>query len=326
MRKRQRGGAVLAVAIAFLTGLSWEVAQSASARAATAPEPVPIRSVTPAGISLDGGPAEPQAFALAGRQAVTRTDISPAYDACGEGGCLPPPRHGQLKFRLIWRPTKDDVDLHVVDPQGHHIWYRQMESPSGGRLDRDDRTSGGAETVSWPAGGAPAGTYRFYAVYYRGQGPRKVGLEVVLDGRQVWSEVCTLEREDDRSPVFTFTLRPRELSDELARYHGAGWDNVRRHGPVILDAAEGVGFVLGETTGLAGAGAGNIVQPGLGTMAGYAIGHQAPEAVTGVALTGSAYVGGVEQELLRDLRTGARQVRRSIRDLAGRADGAESEE
>lgn len=50
---------------------------------------------------------------------------------------------GDLCCRLAWN-YKDDLDFHMNEPSGHHIYYatRHMPSPSGGRLDVDANAGG----------------------------------------------------------------------------------------------------------------------------------------------------------------------------------------
>ncbi len=58
-----------------------------------------------------------------------------------------------------------DLDLYVIDPSGHVIYYGETTSPTGGQLDLDANAGCGSnmgvnnEHVFWPTGMAPAGTY-----------------------------------------------------------------------------------------------------------------------------------------------------------------------
>ncbi|WP_438854155.1 MopE-related protein [Agromyces sp. M3QZ16-3] len=73
---------------------------------------------------------------------------------------------GEIRVTLTWT-TDDDLDLHVVDPNGDRLWYGNKTVPSGGELDRDDNVGvcgidpepGGVENVYWPVGSAPSGMY-----------------------------------------------------------------------------------------------------------------------------------------------------------------------
>ena len=81
---------------------------------------------------------------------------------------------GDVQITLSWSPTTPDIDLHVTDPNGVHIWYSdKAPSNSAGRLDVDDKcgdtgvASGGPENIFWAPGQAPSGTYRVSVIYYK---------------------------------------------------------------------------------------------------------------------------------------------------------------
>jgi len=62
---------------------------------------------------------------------------------------------GELRTSLSWYNT-DDLDIHVVEPSGFHIYYGQKRSPSGGQLDVDMNAGGynlstaPVENIIWP--------------------------------------------------------------------------------------------------------------------------------------------------------------------------------
>jgi hypothetical protein len=78
---------------------------------------------------------------------------------------------GDVRITLTWG-TIDDLDLHVIDPLGEEIYYRNLFSTSGGALDVDANaacgspTTNAVENVFWSAGGAPAGTYTVLVDYW----------------------------------------------------------------------------------------------------------------------------------------------------------------
>lgn len=78
---------------------------------------------------------------------------------------------GEIEIALIWRNT-NDLDLHVVDPSGEEIYYRDKRSRSGGWLDVDrnagcsDVTREPIEHVRWAEGSAPDGDYAVYVNHY----------------------------------------------------------------------------------------------------------------------------------------------------------------
>lgn len=98
---------------------------------------------------------------------------------------------GDVQIQLIWNDT-NDLDLHVIDPNGDEISFEQRMSPSGGKLDVDANagcngtTSSPRENVFWPTGAAPIGTYNVSVVYYEGctepAGPSTFTINAFVDG------------------------------------------------------------------------------------------------------------------------------------------------
>jgi hypothetical protein len=71
---------------------------------------------------------------------------------------------GDVKVTLSFSPNHD-LDLHVFEPSGFEVSYREPRSPSGGQLDLDSGANciagvASAENIFWPAGAAPVGEYR----------------------------------------------------------------------------------------------------------------------------------------------------------------------
>lgn len=78
---------------------------------------------------------------------------------------------GDVQVTLYWN-TVDDLDLHVTDPSGERIYYRNPRSRSGGELDVDANpgcgrpTTNAIENVFWPANQSPSGDYLIQVVLY----------------------------------------------------------------------------------------------------------------------------------------------------------------
>jgi hypothetical protein len=80
---------------------------------------------------------------------------------------------GDLQFSLMWN-NYNDLDLHVVDPNGQEIYYRFRNSNSGGLLDVDMNvyyktghfSNAPVENIFWAFGTAPAGRYEVSVVHY----------------------------------------------------------------------------------------------------------------------------------------------------------------
>jgi hypothetical protein len=79
---------------------------------------------------------------------------------------------------LSWETDANDVDLHVVDADRDHVWYRLHEVPGVGRLLADITRGYGPEVFVAEAVTAGAGTRRVAAHYYS-RGAMGVGLGVL---------------------------------------------------------------------------------------------------------------------------------------------------
>jgi len=72
---------------------------------------------------------------------------------------------GALRVTLTW-DNADDLDLHVIEPNGEETYYAHARSASGAVLDRDDNVgdcgndteAGGVENLAWPTN-PPTGAY-----------------------------------------------------------------------------------------------------------------------------------------------------------------------
>jgi hypothetical protein len=98
---------------------------------------------------------------------------------------------GDPQFSLAWN-NRNDLDLHVIDPAGNHIWYRQRTSPTGGELDVDANadplrtTERPVENIYWPPDNAPEGVYKVYVHHYANHGapdPTPYTLRITIGGR-----------------------------------------------------------------------------------------------------------------------------------------------
>jgi hypothetical protein len=83
---------------------------------------------------------------------------------------------GDVQISLMWN-NRNDLDLHVIDPNGEAIFYKHRKARSGGELDVDmnaDPRRGlsdqPVENVYWPAGAAPTGNYKVFVNYYSSHG------------------------------------------------------------------------------------------------------------------------------------------------------------
>jgi uncharacterized protein YfaP (DUF2135 family) len=78
------------------------------------------------------------------------------------GGAIP----AKLRVLLSWDSDGTDLDLHLVTPDGAHIWYGDRVAPNGAALDVDVTTGYGPEIFAMPA--PIKGQYLVYVNYYGG--------------------------------------------------------------------------------------------------------------------------------------------------------------
>lgn len=73
----------------------------------------------------------------------------------------------RLRVVLSWDTDNTDLDLHVVTPDGQHVWYGNTLLDNGGALDIDVTTGYGPEMFSSPT--PQKGRYLVYVNYYGGR-------------------------------------------------------------------------------------------------------------------------------------------------------------
>jgi hypothetical protein len=89
---------------------------------------------------------------------------------------------GDPQLTLIWDTKSVDIDLHVLEPQGDHIYFGHRNGKQGGELDVDNTWGYGPENIYWlvPSGGrksakvkgpGPPGAYRWSVHYYAAHRP-----------------------------------------------------------------------------------------------------------------------------------------------------------
>ncbi len=110
---------------------------------------------------------------------------------------------GDIQISVAWTDTAD-VDLHVIDPAGGHLYFGTDSIASGGRLDLDanaachkNTLSDGSqayvsnENVFWPVGGAPSGQYIVYLDYWSDCGVAQTDWVVTLQRNGATPQVFT---------------------------------------------------------------------------------------------------------------------------------------
>jgi len=125
------------------------------------------------------------------------------------GGATP----AKLRVLLAWDSDGTDLDLHLVTPDGAHIWYRNRTAPNGAALDVDVTTGYGPEIFAMPA--PIKGQYLVYVNYYGGgyRGDEDGGDEAVQ--ALTTAQVTVITEEGTPSEKMETFLIPMRAVGEL---------------------------------------------------------------------------------------------------------------
>jgi hypothetical protein len=152
----------------------------------------------------------------------------------GEGGELVrgvTVKVGDPQFTLIWDKDGVDLDLHVVEPSGKEIYWEELKGAQGGELDVDNTKGFGPENIYWLVesdvpgaekvkGPGPAGTYRWFVVYYGGFGgvpkPTHWQVRVKHDGK-VTVHHGKFRALNERSKIYTLKVDTADSKLPAAR-------------------------------------------------------------------------------------------------------------
>lgn len=152
----------------------------------------------------DGSFARPWSFGPGShgvevRSADGSTARSQFYEA--QSNRVPP----RLRIVLSWDSDSTDLDLHVVSPDGQHVFYGDRVAANGGALDVDVTTGFGPEIYATP--NPVRGIYNVFVNYY-GAGEQRDALTT--------AQVAIIQDEGtakEKQQVFTVPLRkPGELT------------------------------------------------------------------------------------------------------------------
>jgi hypothetical protein len=142
---------------------------------------------------------------------------------------------GDVQVSLMWN-NRNDLDLHVIDPNGEEISYLHKRSRSGGWLDVDMNRDGGTatsqpvENIFWPAAAAPVGTYKVYVYHYANHGgadPTDYIVGVIVGGTAGVAARESRAREfagrishgQSRQLVHEFTVSPPSEERPVVSWH-----------------------------------------------------------------------------------------------------------
>ena len=123
--------------------------------------------------------------------------------------------NGIITATLTWG-SNPDLDLHVFEPNGSHVYYMNLNGISG-YLDRDDVTSYGPEHYFVSCDTIEAGTYRFGVNYYYGYSAETGTLSIQV-GDQIRSRQQTFTQwfysSGDSTPYIMFEVEVTGSKEE----------------------------------------------------------------------------------------------------------------
>ena len=119
---------------------------------------------------------------------------------------------GQIQITAAWQ-TGSDIDLHVVDPSGEEVSYRNTTISSGGTLDHDSNPAcqprpPTTENVYWQTPSPPRGNYQARVEAYNmcGSVQTPVTLSISVGGRVIGTWQYTMSGQGDSFTV-PFTIQ-----------------------------------------------------------------------------------------------------------------------
>jgi uncharacterized protein YfaP (DUF2135 family) len=117
-------------------------------------------------------------------------------------------KHLGLRVVLSWDTDMTDLDLHVISPDGQHVWYGKRQSANGGGLDQDVTGGYGPEIYAAPS--PPKGNWHIYVNYFGGFSADEATKPVTV------AQVALIQHEgtaDEKREVFQVPMRrPGELT------------------------------------------------------------------------------------------------------------------
>ena len=139
---------------------------------------------------------------------------STALEASRVQGCIVEgvsklPVQRAVSLIMTWEDPSADIDLHITEAGGEHVWYQDRESSSGGLLYYDITDGYGPEI--YVLGSGPSGEYKLEVVYYSGDARNVRGTLTILRNAGSPAETreerpFTLPASDARAPLGSFRL------------------------------------------------------------------------------------------------------------------------
>jgi len=128
--------------------------------------------------------------------------------------------NGPVTATLVW-DVPGDIDLHIYEPSGSHVYYAARQGPAG-YLDRDDTTGTGPEHYYTSCQNPIPGTYQFGVNYYSGSGAKTATVRLDVLGQVLPSRSIVLPQarfsNGNNSPSVLFNLNLIENQDGTFSY------------------------------------------------------------------------------------------------------------
>lgn len=120
----------------------------------------------------------------------------------------------KLRVVLSWDSDNTDLDLHLVTPDGGHVWYGERSLANGAALDVDVTTGFGPEMIASPT--PLKGQYLIYVNYYGGGYNRDADGAEQAGQALTTAQVTLISEEgtpDEKQETFLIPMRaPGELT------------------------------------------------------------------------------------------------------------------
>jgi hypothetical protein len=99
---------------------------------------------------------------------------------------------GAFRSTLTWNTTAD-IDLHVIEPSGAHVYFSSRTGPTAS-LDVDDIDGFGPENIFVPTGRAASGVYQVYIDHYSGASPTTSTITITVNAGTAQAKTQTFTR------------------------------------------------------------------------------------------------------------------------------------
>lgn len=164
----------------------------------------------PLSVTSDGSFARPYSFQPGANSLEVRSSDRKQARRVSFYDANPARQRVGLRVVLSWDTDMNDLDLHVISPDGQHVFFGDRLARNGGALDVDVTGGYGPEIYAIPS--PPKGVWQVYVNYFGGFG---------MDGEEAPQEITVAQvaiitkegTPDEKLQVFRIPMRrPGELT------------------------------------------------------------------------------------------------------------------